>query len=86
MAGGLREKTRTVLHCAAFRIPGAEVKPADARERDRARAHGAGLQRHVQVAAHKPLRTNGLRSGANRQHLGVGGGVAILDGAVAGGG
>ncbi len=83
MAGGLREKAGSMLHRAALRIPGAEVQPPDAREGDRPRAHGAGLQRHVEIAAHQPLRADGLRSGANRQHLGVGGGVAILNGAVA---
>ena len=51
MAGRLAEDARAVLDPAAFGIGRAEVEPADARKRDGRRAHGAGLQRDVEVAS-----------------------------------
>ena len=51
---------------------GAEVEPADAGERDGRRAHGAGLERHVEVAPGEPLaRQRWRRRSRMRQQLGV---------------
>ena len=72
-----------MLHGAALGVGRGEIEPADARERDRARAHGAGLQRHVEVAVDQPLGADRLRGGAQRQHLGMGRGVAVGQRAIA---
>ena len=56
VAGRLIEDARPVLDAAALGIRCAVIEPADARERDRRRAHGARLQRHVEIAAGEPLR------------------------------
>ena len=71
MAGRLREKARPVLDGAAFRIACGEIKPPHAGKRDRRRAHGAGLQSHVQIAIGQPLRAKRAAGFANRQNFGV---------------
>ena len=56
----------------------AEIEAADPRQRDRAGAHRAGLQRHPQVAAVEPRsRRAPRRGGAHRHHLGMGGGIVV---------
>ena len=84
MAGRRREEAHAVLHRAALRIGGAVVEPADARKRDRRRAHGAGLERHVEIAVGQPLRAERGGRLPDRQHLGMRGRVAVAQGAVAG--
>src|SRR5262249_56338676 len=54
-AGGGGEVAHAVLDRAAFRICGAVIEAADARERDRRRAHRAGLERDVEIAVNEPL-------------------------------
>ena len=84
MAGRRGEKPHAVVHRAALRIGRAVVEPPDARERNRGRAHGAGLERHVEIAVGQPLgaeRGGGL---PDRQHLGMRGRIAVAQGAVAG--
>ena len=44
------------LHASALGVRGTEIKPPDTREGDRGRAHGAGLERHVEVAVGEPRR------------------------------
>ena len=71
MAGRLREKARPVLDGAAFRIARGEIEPPHPGKRDRRRAHGAGLQRHVQIAIGQPLRAKRAAGFADRQNFGV---------------
>ena len=76
-----------VLDAAALGVGGAEVEPADARERDRRRAHRAGLQRDVEVGARRAAPSpSAAQACADRQHLGVRGRVGQLARAVAGAG
>ena len=56
MAGRLGEEARAVLDRAALGIAGAEIEPAQARERDRGGAHGAGLERDIEIAILEPRR------------------------------
>src|SRR5262249_6893986 len=50
VAGRRGEEAHPVLDRATLGISGAVVEPADAGERDCGRAHGAGLERDVEVA------------------------------------
>ena len=50
------------------------------------RAHGAGLERHVEVVAREAFGAQAPARLADREHLGVRGGVGELARAVAGGG
>ena len=86
MARGLREKPRAVLHCAALRIGGAKIKPTDAREGYRPGAHGAGLQRHVEIAVAQSFIAKHAGSLANGQYFRMSGGIAVANGAIAGAG
>ena len=59
-----------------------EIEAPDARERDCCRAHGAGLERHVEIAIEQPFVAEGSRGMPDRQHLGMRGRVVVRDGAV----
>src|SRR6185503_1790492 len=83
MAGRLVEDARTVLDAAALGIGGPPVEPADAGEGNRLGAHRAGLQRNIEIAIDQARRAELRRRRADRQHLGMGGGIAHLLGAVA---
>src|SRR5712691_5682080 len=83
-AGGRGKEAYAALDRAALGIGGAVIKPPDAGERDRRRAHGAGLQRHIEVAVDQPLAAEGLRSPADRHDLGMRGRVAVGERAIAG--
>ena len=83
MTGRLGEKTGVVLHGAAFRIGRRINEPVDARETDRAGAHGAGFERDVQLRADKTLIVVELRSGPQHQDFRVRGRVVEFDDAVA---
>lgn len=72
MAGGLVEEADTVIDRAALRIVGRIIDPPDAGEGDGGRAHGAGLQRHVEIAAGEPLVIQGLASQADGKHFRMG--------------
>lgn len=71
MAGRLGEEARPVLDGAPLGIGRAPIEPAQAGEGDRRRAHGAGLERHIEVAADEPLRAQRVAGGADRQNLGM---------------
>jgi len=86
VAGRLAEDAGAVLHASAFRIAGAEVKPADAGKRDGRRAHRARLQRDVEIGAVEPLRFLRRTGLADRQHLGMRRRIGQLAHAVAGAG
>ena len=73
-----------MLDGAAFRVWRAEIEPADAGEGDGRGAHGAGLERDIEIAAGEPLAAElgaGLPDG---DELGVCGRVVELKRAVAG--
>ena len=57
VAGRLAEDARPVLDAAALGIGRAEIEPADARKRDRRRAHRARLQRDVEVGVRRAAPT-----------------------------
>ena len=61
-----------------------KIKAADAGEGNGARAHGAGLQRHVQIAAREPFAPEDFRCLADHQHLGMGSGILEFQRAVSG--
>ena len=85
MAGRLREEARAMLDRAAFGIGRAEIEAADAGEGDRGGAHGAGLERDIEVAIGEPLAAELGAGGADGEQLGMRGRVAHGEGAVAGG-
>ncbi len=86
MAGFLRKKKRAVFHRPAFLILGGEIEPAQPGEGNRPGAHGAGLERHIKVAAGQSLVAHKPGGGADRQDFGVGGRVVVFHRAIAGGG
>ena len=84
VAGRRGEEPHAVVDRAALRVGGAVVEPPDAGERHRRGAHGAGLERHIEIAVGQPFgaeRGGGL---ADRDHLRMGGRVAVGERAVAG--
>src|SRR5450755_675047 len=84
MAGWLPEEPHAGFHRAALGVGRAVIEPADARERDRARAHGAGLQRDVEVAIDQPLGADDLGRLPDRHDFRMRGGIAIGQGPVGG--
>lgn len=82
MAGWLLEEASAMLDTAALGIMGAEVEPPDPREGDGGCAHGAWLQRHVEIAASQPLRAENAGGFANGENFGMGGGVSAFAGSV----
>ena len=67
---------------AALGVRGAVIEPAQAGERDRARAHGAGLEGHIEIAADQPLGAEPRRRLADDQHFRMRGRIAEFPGAV----
>lgn len=84
MTGGLRIETRPMLHRAALGIGGGEIKPPNARKRDRRGAHRAGLKRHIEIAVDQPFGAERRSGGAEGQHFGMGGRIAIPQRAITG--
>src|ERR1700733_2332192 len=54
VTGWLAKEARSVVDSAALWIRGGVIEPAKAGQGDRARAHGAGLERHIEIAAERP--------------------------------
>src|SRR3984957_7902377 len=77
MAGRGGEEAHAVIDRAALRVTRAEMEPADAGERDRGGAHGAGLERNVKIAVDEALGAERGRGRADRHHLGMGGRIAV---------
>src|SRR5262249_14255562 len=86
MAGRRGEEAHTGLDRAALRIGRAIIEPADTRKGDRARAHRAGLERHVEIAVDQPLGADFFGGLPDRQYFGMRGRIALGQGAVARGG
>ncbi len=84
VAGGLREEARAVLDRAALGVAGRPVETTDAGKRDRAGAHGAGLERDIEIAADEPFGAEFGRRLPDGEHFGMGRRIAIDDRAVAG--
>ena len=79
MACGLFEDPGTVLDAAALGVVGTEKQPPHPGQRNRRRAHGAGLQGYIQIALVQ------MPAGfADHQHFGVRGGIVQFLAAVAG--
>src|SRR5215510_1923997 len=76
VAGRRGEEPHAVLHRAALGIGGGVIEPADARKRHGGGAHGAGLERDVEVTVGEALRAERGGGGADRQELGVRGRIA----------
>ena len=74
---GLHEKARPLLDRATLGVCRPIIEPRDPRVGNRARTHGAGLQRHPQVASRQTKVMKARRSGAHRNHFRMGGRVAI---------
>src|SRR5262245_47091035 len=70
-AAGRGEVAHAALDRAALGIGGAVIEPPDAGERDRRRAHGAGLECDVEVAVDEPLAAERLGRAPDRHHLGM---------------
>ena len=86
MAGGCGKEANAVVHRPALGIGGAEIKPPDTGKRHRRRAHGAGLERHIEIAICEALGAECSRRLPDRQQFGVRGRVAVGQRAVAGAG
>ncbi len=86
VGGRLLEHPRPVLDCPALWVVGAEIKPAQASQADRRGAHRARFERDVEIAIDKTHGAELRGAGAQHQHLGVCGRIAIGLDPVAGGG
>src|SRR4029078_12497129 len=82
----LREEARAMLNGATFRIGSAEIESTNAREGNRGGAHGARLERDIEIAIDQPLTANLGACFANGDELRVRGWILKLEGAVAGAG
>src|SRR3546814_16388390 len=78
----LRKEARAVGDGAALGIVGAVLEARDAGVGDRAGAHRAGLQRHIEVAAVETFVPPPGRSRAQREAVGMPGRNVRLPGAV----
>src|SRR5439155_4230976 len=87
MVGGrLVEDPRTVLHCTALWVIGAEIEPAQMGEADRGGAHRARFEGDVEIAFGEVRGAEAHGAGAQYQYLGMCGRVAIGLDPIAGGG
>jgi 23S rRNA pseudouridine2605 synthase len=75
---------RAMFDGAALRIGGSEIQPANACEGNGGSAHGARLERHVEIAAREPLAFSKPAALSDDEHLGMGGRVSKLSRSVAG--
>ena len=78
VAGRVRENPWTLRNATALWIRCTVIKPPDAGERDRRRAHGAGLQSDVEIAPLQPLGAERRARGADRQYLRMRGRIVEL--------
>ena len=84
VAGGQREEAGPMLDRPHLLVASRKVKAADAGEGNGARAHGAGLQRHVKIAAGEPFAPEESCCLADHQHFGMGCGIPEFERAVSG--
>ena len=76
------EHPRAMDDAAALGIVRAPDHPADPRMADRAGAHGAGLERHVERQAGQPIVAQGFGRAAQGDDLGMGRGIVLSDGLI----
>ena len=86
MAGRPVEQPSAMQHRAAFRIGRPEIEPVEAGMGDRAGAHGARLERNIEVAAGEAAPAQFFGGAPDCQHLGMGGRIEAPLGLVAGAG
>ena len=79
----LLEQSRPMRRRATFGIGRAVIEPPDARMGNCARAHRAGLQRYVEIAAVQPIRAERSCGIADCGDFGMGGRIVIGDRTVA---
>jgi len=84
MAGRLGEEAWSMLDGASLWIRCAEIEPAKPREGDGRGAHGARLERDVEIAVDKPLAAKPGTSLTDGEELGMRGRIVKLKRAVAG--
>src|SRR6185437_15585134 len=77
MTGGRCKEPHTALDRAALGIGRAVIEAADAGKRDRAGAHGAWLERDIEIAIGEPLAGKLFSGLANGQYLGMRGRIAV---------
>ena len=82
MAGGLLKQARAVFHAAALGIIGTKIQPANACKADGLRAHGAWLQRDIEVTFLQARIIKQRTPHADNQQFGVGGRVGKFNDAV----
>lgn len=75
----VREHVDDTAARARFRVRRAIDDARNARMHDRARAHQARLQRHIELAARQPVILEFLRGGAQRGHFGMRGRIVPAD-------
>src|SRR5690606_40414238 len=78
MAGGLREYAGAVIDAAPLLIGRAVIEPPEPRKRDGPRTHGTGFQRHMEITADQPFRSQNAASLADGEDFGMGGRVFQL--------
>ena len=83
MAVGLAEKPPAVFNSSHLHVSCAEIDPPHTGEGDRGGAHGAWLQRDVQVAIANALAAPRRTGRANGDDLGMGRRVVPFHGAIA---
>lgn len=84
VTGGLRKESWSMVNRAAFRIARTEIQTANTGKRNRARAHRAGFERHIEIAIGEPFAPEFARSLAQNQNFGMGCGVVVGYGSVTG--
>ena len=77
VGGRLLEQPRPVLDRTALWVVGAEIEPAQAGQADRRGAHRARFEGDVEIAIGEVLGAEPRGAGAQHQHLGMGGRIAI---------
>ena len=83
VAGGLLEQPDTAIDRAGLGIVGSVIEAAQPHMSDGARAHGAGLERYIEIATIEPPGAANSQRRADGQHFGVGGRIVQLTHAVA---
>jgi len=86
VAGGGGVETHAGFDRTTLGVGGAVIEPADSGKRDGGRAHGAGLERDIEIAIDQPLAADLVGGSTNGENFGVGGRIAIGESAVPGGG
>jgi len=71
VTGRLCEDAGSVIHAPALLVGCAVIEASEPRKRDRPRTHRARLQRHIEIAARQPFRSQRRAGLPDREKLGV---------------